>query len=227
MQTQGGKAGIPNRPSQSANGSAAAARAALQSQSQNRQPQRPAAVRSPEPSLLDPKPMGYGLPCARCRTYYPAHLPACPVCRSSERISAPTGSAPTEPEPGALPDHGGLDTERERFLREFKAKLYAAHVEMSPSAQVSCLLVDHDEGTREPATVCKTCYDRVQERLDLAEAALHIDLKEATQIIYEAVWADPTDSTKTYRNAAQALLNEIRRRAGIATILGRLQPLPH
>jgi len=224
MQTQGGKAGIPNRPAQSANGSAAAARAALQSQSQTRQPQRPAAVGSPEPGLLDPKPMGYGLPCARCRTYYPAHLPACPVCRSPERIPAP---APTEPEPESPLDHGGLDTERERFLREFKAKLYAAHVEMSPSAHAGCLLVDHDEASREPATVCKACYDRAQARLDLAEAALHMDLKEATQIIYEAVWADPTDSTKTYRNAAQALLNEIRRRAGIATVLGRLQPLPH
>lgn len=226
MQMQGGKAGIPNRPVQPTHGSAAA-RAALQAQSQARQPQHPAAVRPSEPWLPDPKPVGYGLPCARCRTYYPAHLGACPVCRSSERISALTESAAAEPEPRSGPDQGGLDTERERFLREFKAKLYAAHLEMSASAHASCTLAGHHEGTHERATVCKACYDRVQERLDLAEAALHMDLKEATQIVYEAVWADPTDSTKTYRNAAQALLNEIRRRAGIETILGRLQPLPH
>ena len=28
----------------------------------------------------------YGLPCARCRAYYPAALLTCPVCKCSERI---------------------------------------------------------------------------------------------------------------------------------------------
>src|SRR5947199_72303 len=74
---------------------------------------------------------------------------------------------------------------------------------------------------------CRTCYDRVQERVDVIEAALHMDLKEAAKIVFEAVWSDPSDSSKTYLNAAQALLSEVRRRAGIATVLGPLQPLPH
>jgi len=30
----------------------------------------------------------YGLPCARCKAYYAAELPACPVCKSTERVSA-------------------------------------------------------------------------------------------------------------------------------------------
>ena len=53
------------------------------------------------------------------------------------------------------------------------------------------------------------------------EAALHIDLKEAAQIVYEAVWSDPSDPTKTYQNAAQALLTELRKRSGINMILFR------
>ena len=28
----------------------------------------------------------YGLPCARCRAYYPADLAVCPVCNSTERV---------------------------------------------------------------------------------------------------------------------------------------------
>ena len=29
----------------------------------------------------------YGLPCARCKAYYAADLTACPVCKSTERVS--------------------------------------------------------------------------------------------------------------------------------------------
>ena len=50
------------------------------------------------------------------------------------------------------------------------------------------------------------------------EAALHIDLKEAAQIVYEAVWSDPSDPSKTYRNAARALLTELRQRSGITRL---------
>jgi hypothetical protein len=75
--------------------------------------------------------------------------------------------------------------------------------------------------------VCIGCYERVQERLYVCEAALHIDLKEAAQIIYDAVWADPSDPGKTYQNAASALLSELRKRAGITTLLGPFQPLTH
>ena len=42
-----------------------------------------------------------------------------------------------------------------------------------------------------------------------------MDLKEAAQIIYDAVWADPSDPNKTYQNAAGALLAELRKRAGM------------
>jgi hypothetical protein len=63
--------------------------------------------------------------------------------------------------------------------------------------------------------------------VDVLEAALHMDLKEAAQVIYDAVWADTSDSTRTYQNAARALLGELRKRAGLSLVLGRMQPLAH
>ncbi len=35
-----------------------------------------------------PKPVGYGLPCAKCRAYYAAGLTLCPICGCSERVPA-------------------------------------------------------------------------------------------------------------------------------------------
>ena len=58
-------------------------------------------------------------------------------------------------------------------------------------------------------------------------ASLHMDLKEAAQIVYDAVWADSSDPNKTYQNAALTLLTELRKRAGIRLLMGPLQPLPH
>ena len=119
-----------------------------------------------------------------------------------------------------------LEEERERFLREFKAQVYASDAETAPAGS-GCSLEASHQGEIEPATVCQSCYVRLQERVDLLEAALHMDLKEATQLIYEAVWSDPSDPSKTYHNAAQALLAALRKRAGISAVLGPLQPLAH
>jgi hypothetical protein len=77
------------------------------------------------------------------------------------------------------------------------------------------------------ATVCKECYEGAKDRMNSMEAALHMNLREATQIIYEAVWADTSDPNKSYQNAAQALLTELRKRAGVTVLLGPIQLLPH
>src|SRR5579863_2912187 len=37
---------------------------------------------------------GYGMPCAKCKTYYAANLGACPVCKTSERVSPKVASMP-------------------------------------------------------------------------------------------------------------------------------------
>lgn len=167
----------------------------------------------------------YGLPCANCGTYYDSDLSVCPTCKSPERVSPtakaiPAISATTGPDP----ELAALEQERERFLKEFKAQLFAAHNQVNPSAGFHCSLEQNHTENSEPASVCRSCYDRLQEKADRLEAALHIDLKEAAQIVYEAVWADSSDPSKTYANAAQALLTELRKRAGVRTILTTLQP---
>jgi len=203
---------------------AAAVRARIQPANESR---TTLSGRTPEKAARQGlKPVGYGLPCAKCKTYYLANLASCPICKSAERVSA-TFAAPTTTPVEDSHSEGTLDEERERFLREFKAKLYAAHLQINPSAYLRCTFADEDEGAHESATVCKTCYDGLQTRVDRLEAALHTDVNEAAQVIYDAVWADTSDSNRTYQNAAHALLAELRKRAGMKLILSPLQPLPH
>jgi len=195
--------------------------------------QRPPRIDAPAGTATAPAPAPkrnfYGLPCAKCKTYYASDLQACPVCHSSERVS------PVEPETASaapimeeIPDAATLDEERERFLRSFKTQLQASKLEINTVQEHACTQThNHQSGSFHPATVCEHCYLELHQRADLMEAALHIDLKDATAVIYEAVWADPADPSKTYQNAAQALLEELRRRAGIQLVMGPLQPLPH
>ena len=188
------------------------------------------AVAANTPMTMPPglKPVGYGLPCLKCRTYYAANLKVCPVCQTAERVSpavaaAPKASAPVLSE--ETPDLATLEAERERFLRDFKAQLLTSQMRVHSTPTTNCTRAENHQSAQQTATVCQACVDHLQERVDILEAALHIDLKEAAQIVYEAVWADTSDSTKTYDNAAHALLNELRKRAGITQTFGMLQPL--
>src|SRR6185437_2851574 len=65
-------------------------------------------------SSLTPKQIGYGLPCAHCKTYYAADLAACPVCKSPQRVSPVEPLAQVAPAE-QLPDPKQLEAERERF----------------------------------------------------------------------------------------------------------------
>jgi hypothetical protein len=170
--------------------------------------------------------LGFGLPCANCRLYYPASLDACPACNSNERVSANVSPAIPAPQTVAdsEPDAAALELEREAFLKQFKSQLSAADAEVI-NKPVVCSLGEHHAQSPEAAAICKPCYDRLQERVDVLEAAMHIDLKEAAQIVYDAVWADPSDPSKTYTNAASALLNELRKRSGVSSLLGPFHPL--
>jgi hypothetical protein len=167
---------------------------------------------------------GYGLPCVKCHLYYPADLDTCPTCNNKERVS-PTVSAVPKVQAAAepVPDSEVVEKEREAFLEEFKSQLFAAHAEVVNTPPV-CSLGEH-AAEAEAASICKPCYDRLQERVDICEAALHMDVKEAAQIVYDAVWADPSDPSKTYTNAASALLTELRKRAGVSSMIGPFQPL--
>jgi hypothetical protein len=175
-----------------------------------------------------PKRVGYGLPCANCGTYYAADQSVCPICKCADRVS-PNAALPATnlPSVDSASDLSPLDQERELFLKEYKAQLFAAHTQIDPAASFGCSLEDNHSETYEPASVCKGCYERAQQKADLLEAALHMDLKEAAQVVHDAVWADPSDPSKTYQNAAQALLTELRKRAGINMVLTTLQPYTH
>ncbi len=176
------------------------------------------------------KPSGYGLPCSKCHLYYPADLDACPTCKNHERVSpvvAKVASRPVQAAAEAVPDSAVVEQEREEFLRQFKSQLLEAHAEVVNAPEAFCKFGEQHHGEPASAEVCGACYERLQERLDVFEATLHLDLKEAAQIIYDAVWSDPSDPTKTYQNAASALLTELRKRAGMTTVLGPFQPLTH
>ena len=168
---------------------------------------------------------GYGLPCSKCRLYYSANLDVCPTCNHRERVSP--NLVPALPKSAAaeiVPDSELVEQEREAFLKEFKSQLFAAHAEVANSPIICTLEENHVQGA-EAACICKLCYDRLQERVDICEAALHMDVKDAAQLVYDAVWADPSDPSKTYTNAASALLTELRKRAGVSSMIGPFQPL--
>jgi hypothetical protein len=173
---------------------------------------------------LVPKSCGYGLPCTNCKTYYASDLPACPVCKSPHRVS-PIEPLATFSPAEQLPDPEQLDEERERFLREFNSQVLASPLPAeSPTPALHCNRQENHTSSPELATVCQNCFDQLQERVDVLEAAMHMDIREAAQIVYDAVWADPSDPSKTYQNAAQALLIELRHRSAIPHIFGQFQP---
>lgn len=173
-----------------------------------------------------PRAVGYGLPCANCRAYYPADMHACPICKTTERISAtavkPLRSADAPPQS----DQAKILTEERERLRELKSQIYATHTQVAPTTFRCALDLNHN-GSAEPAAVCHSCYGELRQQADRMEAALHIETKDAAKIVYEAVWADTSDPNKTYLNAAAALLSELRKRAGIGLLLGGNQPLTH
>jgi hypothetical protein len=180
-------------------------------------------------ALRAPKPAGYGLPCSKCRMYYPSDMDCCPVCNSPERVS-PTaeGTAKVQLAPATPPNPSAPPVDdRDRLLKELRSQILQAHTQINAAATFRCSLDQNHDGDSEPAAVCHNCYGELRQQADRMEAALHIDLKEAAQIVYQAVWTDSSDPSKTYENAATALLSEIRKRAGIGLLLGSNRPLSH
>jgi hypothetical protein len=200
--------------------------AVLPSNGDTQNTERVAKPNPPVARPILPKPVGYGMPCANCKTYYAADLKVCPVCKDGERVSPAAVPVRSTVAPSELcPDPVALEEERERFLREFKTQVFASQIPPGANPSLHCPREENHPSGPEPAAVCQGCFDHLQERVDVLEAAMHMDLKEAAQIVYDAVWADPSDPTKTYENAAHALLAELRRRSGVTQVFGLLQPL--
>ena len=198
---------------------------AVLSASERRMPQgrTPEALSEPEKKAI-----GYGLPCSRCHAYYPADMHACPICKSADRVPPNAPAAYSMNPVAAQPAAGAqIDDERARLLKELKSQAFASHTQINAAATFRCVLEHQHSGATEPAAVCHTCYGEMRQRADRMEAALHMSAKEAATIVYEAVWADTSDPSTTYLNAANALLSELRKRAGIALLPGANQPLAH
>jgi hypothetical protein len=174
------------------------------------------------------KAIGYGMPCSRCHAYYPADMHVCPICKSPDRVSPTAPVVHSMPSAVPQPATGAqIDDDRERFLKELKSQAFASHTQINAAATFRCVLEHQHSGATEPAAVCHSCYGEARQQADRLEAALHMDAKEAAKIVYEAVWADTSDPNTTYLNAANALLSELRNRAGIGLLLGANQPLAH
>jgi hypothetical protein len=190
----------------------------------NRRPERASVPVQPVASESR-KPAGYGLPCKKCRTYYAADLTSCPVCKTSERVSPTplTTRTTVSISQAATPDPAVLEQERERFLKEFKAHMASFEMPGQPSLS-RCIREENHPSGFASAVICHDCYEHLQERVDILEAALHMDLKEAAQIVYQAVWANPSDPSKTYQNAAHALLSELRKRSGVTPTFTLIEP---
>src|SRR5208283_4680783 len=106
------------------------------------------------------KPAGYGLPCAKCRLYYPADLDICPTCHHHERVSPvvprvtpKVAVAVTDP----VPDTAAVEQEREEFLRQFKSQLMEAHAEVVNAPESVCELAENHPGETQHAEICKAC----------------------------------------------------------------------
>ncbi len=156
------------------------------------------AASSPAPAPR--KATGYGLPCSKCHLYYPADLDVCPTCKHNQRVSPVAPKRPVNVSQAVVdtvPDTAVVEQEREEFLRQFKSQLLEAHAEVVNAPESVCKFAEQHSDAAATAEICEACYELLQERLDIFEAAFHIELKEAAQIIYDAVWADPSDPNKT------------------------------
>ena len=203
-------------PSQTSGSSAAAAFRAPGGDCRPPQFPRFAAGRQSTPELACPArgarlttPLIYGLPS---------------VQESATRVAAGADRC-ASPRKNSYPILSSSKKSASASCSEFNAQVIASPLPAdSPAPALHCNRQENHASSPEPASICQGCFDRLQERVDVLEAAMHMDVKEAAQIVYDAVWADPSDPTKTYNNAAQALLTELKRRSGVVQVFGPLQP---
>jgi hypothetical protein len=193
-------------------------------------------VRTHAPDLNRHRPTRFGLTCTNCKAFYDSDLPACPICKSVERVPAEEAKAKSAVSPGVrcvavrdcVADNATgqckpqmqlalhRDEDGECLLLESSSVLCARTDEIDTGNCSLCILHENQHTQSEYASICLN-YEKLREKFARTEAALLIDLREAAQIIYRAVWSDPapTEPSRTYQNAAEALLNELCRRACI------------
>ncbi|PYX18098.1 MAG: hypothetical protein DMG87_15110, partial [Acidobacteria bacterium] len=127
-----------------------------------------------------------------------------PALRSFINLDSPRACRGKMPPAGRR--NGGAST----FVVESKLLLCTNTDEVNAGTSSPDILAENRNTQDESVLVCLS-YDQLREELAHtdaalahAEAALLMDLREAAQVIYEAVWADPShaEPSRTYKNAA-------------------------
>src|SRR5436190_6506846 len=111
---------------------------------------------------------------------------------------------------GKMPPAGRRNEGASTFVVESKLLLCTNTDEVNAGTSSPDILAENRNTQAESVLVCLS-YDQLREELAHTEAALaHVeaallmDLRAATQVIYEAVWADPSpaEPSRTYNDAA-------------------------
>src|ERR1700733_14646958 len=81
-----------------------------------------------------PRQAGYGLPCAKCRRYFPADLDVCPICKGRERVSPNVAPLRRHLKAEAIaqpnPNVASPELQREKLPNETTSPVTAAPVEV-------------------------------------------------------------------------------------------------
>src|SRR5437868_9542523 len=161
-------------------------------------------IRAHAQALKQNRPARFGLPCANCKAYYSADLPACPICKCAERVPAEEAEAesanrlkkpPAGVLQGALGCFNNLDStpgckrpmrlalhcaeDGERFLLESKMLLCAHIDEIDAGPTSPCILGENHNPQSEYASICLSCYSGLREKLARTETALLIEIGRA------------------------------------------------
>ena len=183
-------------------------------------------VSAPQPlEQLEKKAAGYGLPCSHCHAYYPADMRACPICKSTERVS-PTArvihsTVPAAAQPAPKP---AIDDERERFLKELKSQAFASHTQINTAATFRCVLEhQHTGATSQPPFAIAATAKPVSR--PTASRPLCRGCQGSGEIVYDVVSADTSDPDVASLNADKRPALRVRKRAGIGLLLGANKPL--
>src|SRR5215469_8743074 len=172
----GGSLSMPTNVTRSQQGGPSGAQAALAKDGSGRR----TASDTPERSSRKVKASGFGLPCSKCRLYYPADLDECPTCHHKERASPVTPEFPArsaQPAAEPIPDSAILEQEQEEVLRQCAPRLLEAHAEVTDASESVCKFTEHHPEEPGKADICAGCHERLKERFEACEGALHMDLK--------------------------------------------------
>jgi len=169
---------------------------------------------------------GYGLPCSKCRMYYPLTWTAAPSALSPERVSPTAYQRCRSPNCSAIPAKSGRTfvDDRDRLLKELKSQIFQAHTQINAAAHIP--LLHGPESRRKLGT-----GRRLPQLLRRASSTgrpngsrLHIDLKRGGTVVYKAVWADSSDPARLTRTLPRAVIGTAQAGRNLDCCSARISP---